>query len=268
MNTFTSKRRGGSSWSSVIWAGAAYMRAAGSRTRVAARHRGSAVHAVRVSSTARIGACGLRGLPQRLHMPSIKVKRPPSLIRAPGCATAVAPLGVRASGSSDARVVEGQDSGDHGGEQRHRPRDRRAVRRRRRQRGPDRARPGSTRPGGRRDHCEGWQGDRSWPIRLRPRRPGKFSPRRWRRCGSSSGLPAAINPADLVYPCTRVAGGAIFSYLTEPGELQRRSRAVLDAITDGWLNVPQGPGYTFARAAEAHADIERRRTHGKLFLHS
>jgi NADPH2:quinone reductase len=85
-------------------------------------------------------------------------------------------------------------------------------------------------------------------------------------CGSSSGLPPAINPSDLVYPCTRIAGGAIFSYLTQPDELQRRSRAVLDAITQGWLNVPPGTVYPFARAAEAHADIERRRAHGKLFL--
>jgi NADPH2:quinone reductase len=83
---------------------------------------------------------------------------------------------------------------------------------------------------------------------------------------SEAAVGAGLDPSDLVYPCTRIAGGAIFSYLKQPDELQRRSGAVLDAITQGWLSIPPGTAYPSARAAEAHADIERRRAHGKLFL--
>jgi len=85
-------------------------------------------------------------------------------------------------------------------------------------------------------------------------------------CGSSSGPPPAINPMDLIYPCTRLAGGAVFSYLATPDELQRRAREVLDGIQTGWLRLPQTTAYTLGQAADAHRALEARQTSGKLYL--
>jgi NADPH2:quinone reductase len=36
--------------------------------------------------------------------------------------------------------------------------------------------------------------------------------------GWASGPPPAINPLDLVSPCTRIAGGSLTSYIADPGE--------------------------------------------------
>jgi NADPH:quinone reductase len=85
-------------------------------------------------------------------------------------------------------------------------------------------------------------------------------------CGSSSGPPPAINPMDLIYPCTRVAGGAVFSYVAIPAELQRRARDVLDGIKGGWLRFPRGTAYDLGEAADAHRALEGRQTSGKLYL--
>jgi NADPH:quinone reductase len=84
--------------------------------------------------------------------------------------------------------------------------------------------------------------------------------------GSASGPPPAIDPRELINPCTRVAGGSVFSYVAEPAELQWRGAAVVDAIRDGWLNVGNGTAYDLEEAANAHRDIEGRRTQGKLYL--
>jgi len=85
-------------------------------------------------------------------------------------------------------------------------------------------------------------------------------------CGSSSGPPPAINPMDLIYPCTRVAGGAVFSYVATPEELHRRSGEVIAGIKAGWLRMPSGTVYALSDAAEAHRALEARRTQGKLYL--
>src|SRR3954454_23479277 len=39
--------------------------------------------------------------------------------------------------------------------------------------------------------------------------------------GSASGPRPAIDPMQLINPCTRVAGGSLFSYIADPAELQR-----------------------------------------------
>jgi NADPH2:quinone reductase len=85
-------------------------------------------------------------------------------------------------------------------------------------------------------------------------------------CGSSSGAPPAVNPLDLIFPCTRVAGGAVFSYVDTPAELQRRAREVLDGIEAGWLRLPQATAYDLGEAADAHRALEARQTSGKLYL--
>ena len=85
-------------------------------------------------------------------------------------------------------------------------------------------------------------------------------------CGSSSGPPPAINPSDLIYPCTRVAGGAVFRYVQEPSELQRRAAEAIAGIDAGWIRMPKGTAYDLAGAADAHRDLEGRAARGKLYL--
>jgi NADPH:quinone reductase len=85
-------------------------------------------------------------------------------------------------------------------------------------------------------------------------------------CGSASGPPPAIHPMDLIYPCTRVAGGAVFSYVADPAELQRRAREVIEGIEAGWLRVPEATAYDLGDAADAHRALEGRQTSGKLYL--
>ncbi len=84
--------------------------------------------------------------------------------------------------------------------------------------------------------------------------------------GSASGPPPAIDPRELINPCTRVAGGSVFSYVADPAELQRRAASVIDAIRAGWLRVGDGTAYDLGSAADAHRDIEGRSTQGKLHL--
>jgi NADPH:quinone reductase len=81
--------------------------------------------------------------------------------------------------------------------------------------------------------------------------------------GSASGPPPAIDPRELINPCTRVAGGSVFSYVADSAELQRRGAAVVDA---GWLHVGDGTAYDLGQVVNAHGDIEGRRTQGKLYL--
>jgi NADPH2:quinone reductase len=71
---------------------------------------------------------------------------------------------------------------------------------------------------------------------------------------------------DLIYPCTRVAGGAVFSYVATPAELQRRGREVLDGIEAGRLRLPVTKAYDLGDAAHAHRALESRQTSGKLYL--
>ena len=84
--------------------------------------------------------------------------------------------------------------------------------------------------------------------------------------GVSSGPAPAINPAELINPCTRIAGGSVFSYIVEPGEFQRRAASIVEGIEAGWLRMPEATVYPLARAADAHRDLESRLTHGKLYL--
>jgi NADPH:quinone reductase len=84
--------------------------------------------------------------------------------------------------------------------------------------------------------------------------------------GSASGPPPAINPLDLVNPCTRVAGGSVFSYISDPAEFRRRAAAVIGGIQEGWLRLGEAVAYDLGRAADAHGDLQGRGTQGKLYL--
>ena len=85
--------------------------------------------------------------------------------------------------------------------------------------------------------------------------------------GSASGGPRpSIEPDQLINKSIRLAGGSVFSYTSDPAELQHRAASVIKAIRDGWLRIPEGKAYRLENAAEAHRDIQGRSSQGKLYL--
>ncbi len=85
--------------------------------------------------------------------------------------------------------------------------------------------------------------------------------------GNSSGPVPAVEPAKLM------AGGSL--YLTRPtlgdyirtrDELLGRARDLFGAVHAGTLHVRIGATYPLANAADAHRDLEARKTTGKLLL--
>ena len=84
--------------------------------------------------------------------------------------------------------------------------------------------------------------------------------------GAASGPPPLIDVQTLMGKSARVATGALFMYVADPQELQRRGRIALAALEEGWLQVRRAERYALARAVEAHEAIESRRTQGKLYL--
>jgi NADPH2:quinone reductase len=84
--------------------------------------------------------------------------------------------------------------------------------------------------------------------------------------GRASGAAAPIDPGVLRERCLRLAGGTVFAYVADATELQRRAAEVIAGNEGGWLRMEEGTGYDLSAAAAAHAAIESRATHGKLFL--
>ncbi len=85
--------------------------------------------------------------------------------------------------------------------------------------------------------------------------------------GQSSGPVAAIEPLLLN------AKGSLFltrpslaAYAATRDELEHRAGDVLNWIADGSLKIHIGGRYPLAQAAQAHADLEGRKTTGKLLL--
>ena len=85
--------------------------------------------------------------------------------------------------------------------------------------------------------------------------------------GASSG---AVPPFDLIQLSTR---GSLFvtrprlnDYITGREELEARAGAVLRSVADGSLKLRLEHTYPLAEAAQAHRDLESRRTTGKLLL--
>jgi NADPH2:quinone reductase len=85
--------------------------------------------------------------------------------------------------------------------------------------------------------------------------------------GQSSGPVAPIDPRLLVQKgslfLTRPALGA---YIATPAELQVRAAEVLDWVGSGALTVRIGAEFPLADAAQAHRELEGRRTTGKVLL--
>ena len=84
--------------------------------------------------------------------------------------------------------------------------------------------------------------------------------------GSASGSPPPIETRQLAPKCARLAVGALFTYIADASELQRRAANVVEGIQSGWLRMGKGTAYPLAKVVEAHRDIEGRGTQGKLYL--
>lgn len=85
--------------------------------------------------------------------------------------------------------------------------------------------------------------------------------------GASSGPvppvdPQRLNAAGSVY-LTRPSTGA---YLLDRAEFEWRAADLFGAIADGTLNIRIGGRYKLADAAQAHTDLQSRKTTGKLLL--
>lgn len=85
--------------------------------------------------------------------------------------------------------------------------------------------------------------------------------------GASSGPvppvdPQRLNAAGSVY-LTRPSTGA---YLLDRAEYEWRAADLFGAIVDGTLNIRIGGRYKLEEAAQAHTDLQARRTTGKLLL--
>jgi NADPH2:quinone reductase len=85
--------------------------------------------------------------------------------------------------------------------------------------------------------------------------------------GAASGQP---DPLDIQ---TLAPGGSLYvqrptlmTYTRTPKLLRERAAAVCELIADGKLDVRIGARYPLAQAAQAHADLEARKTTGKLLL--
>ncbi len=85
--------------------------------------------------------------------------------------------------------------------------------------------------------------------------------------GNSSGPTPPVEPQKLA------AAGSVFftrptlvNYISKREELETRSRDLFDAIRNGKLKVRIGTTYPLANAAQAHRDLESRKTVGKLLL--
>jgi NADPH2:quinone reductase len=83
--------------------------------------------------------------------------------------------------------------------------------------------------------------------------------------GPVLGGPGPLNIMSL--PKSIKIGYAVFlDHVPTPDRLRARSAQLFDWITDGTLKVRIGGEYPLAEAARAHADMESRKTKGKLLL--
>ncbi len=85
--------------------------------------------------------------------------------------------------------------------------------------------------------------------------------------GQSSGV---VPPFDLGRLASEgslfVTRPTLHTHVADPRELQRRSAALFDQVMDGSLEVRIGSRYPLRDAAQAHTDLQARRTTGKSLL--
>lgn len=88
----------------------------------------------------------------------------------------------------------------------------------------------------------------------------------WVSFGHASGALEAPPPEWLTSKSATLSRPVVFHYTAEPGALQRRANIVFDALRNGLLRLPPITRYPLAAAAQAHADLEARRSVGALVL--
>jgi NADPH2:quinone reductase len=84
--------------------------------------------------------------------------------------------------------------------------------------------------------------------------------------GQSSGPAPAIEPLRLVKGSLYLTRPTIVDYIATTANLRERANAVFGMIERGELSVRVGETFTLADAAQAHRDLEARRTTGKVIL--
>ncbi len=85
--------------------------------------------------------------------------------------------------------------------------------------------------------------------------------------GQSSGAVGEINPLALSQKGSLfLTRPSLANYVSDPGELQWRARDLFGWLTSGKLQLRIHKTYKLEQAAQAHEDLEARRTTGKLLL--
>lgn len=85
--------------------------------------------------------------------------------------------------------------------------------------------------------------------------------------GQSSGVVPPIDPLALMRQgSVFLTRPTLFHYTAEPGSLQQRAARVFEWVQAGKLKLHVGGVYPLAEAGKAQADLEARRTTGKLVL--
>ncbi|APT84803.1 quinone oxidoreductase family protein [Corynebacterium aquilae] len=84
---------------------------------------------------------------------------------------------------------------------------------------------------------------------------------------------AASGPVDPIDPQVLNTHGSIFltrpsigAWTAQPGEFRMRAQAVTQAIAEGVLDIQVGASYPLEDAAQAHRDLESRKTTGSIVL--
>lgn len=84
---------------------------------------------------------------------------------------------------------------------------------------------------------------------------------------------AASGPVEPIDPQVLNKHGSIFltrpsigAWTAEPGEYQMRAQAVVQAVTEGKLTFRVSSSYPLEKAAEAHRDLQSRKTTGSIVL--
>ncbi len=84
--------------------------------------------------------------------------------------------------------------------------------------------------------------------------------------GASSGAVPAMDPIRLMQGSLYLTRPTLKDYCRTREELEARAGAVFGAVADGSLRVRVGHRYALADAAQAHRDLQARRTTGKVLI--
>jgi NADPH2:quinone reductase len=85
--------------------------------------------------------------------------------------------------------------------------------------------------------------------------------------GNASGPPPAINPLELSKRGSLfLTRPSLFSYIARREDLAAAARELFSAVKNKSVRVRIGQTYPLAQAAEAHSDLEARRTTGSTVL--